>query len=124
MLIAGWIHTLLEEAENERIHLLTFLHLKKPGPIFRSFVLLGQGAFFNVYMLAYILTPKTCHSLVGYLEEEAVKTYTHLIEDLDAGRIPEWKDTPAPEIALTYWRLRVRTKNASSCPQPFRHNIP
>ena len=24
----GWIHTLLEEAENERIHLLTFIHLK------------------------------------------------------------------------------------------------
>lgn len=24
----GWIHTLIEEAENERVHLLTFLNLK------------------------------------------------------------------------------------------------
>ena len=104
---AGWIHTLLEEAENERMHLLTFLMLKEPGPFFRSMVLLGQGVFFNVYMLTYILMPKTCHAAVGYLEEEAVKTYTHLIEDLDAGRIPEWKDEPAPSIALNYWRLQV-----------------
>jgi len=27
---------------------------------------------------------------VGYLEEEAVKTYTHGISDLDKGRLPEW----------------------------------
>ena len=26
----GWIHTLLEEAENERMHLLTFVQLKQP----------------------------------------------------------------------------------------------
>ena len=28
----GWIHTLLEEAENERMHLLTFLTVFHPGP--------------------------------------------------------------------------------------------
>ncbi len=31
----GWIHTLLEEAENERMHLLTFLNVKEPGKLFR-----------------------------------------------------------------------------------------
>ena len=30
------------QAENERMHLLTFLALKQPGPIFRGMVLLGQ----------------------------------------------------------------------------------
>lgn len=40
---AGWIHTLLEEAENERMHLLTFLQLRQPGLLFRTTVLLGQG---------------------------------------------------------------------------------
>jgi hypothetical protein len=39
-----------------------------------------QGVFFNFYLLSYILSPRTCHSLVGYLEEEAVKTYTHAIK--------------------------------------------
>ena len=43
----GWIHTLLSEAENERMHLLTFLELRQPGRMFRTFVLLGQGAFFK-----------------------------------------------------------------------------
>lgn len=38
----GWIHTLLEEAENERMHLLTFLQLRKPGIIFRLSVLVTQ----------------------------------------------------------------------------------
>jgi len=37
----GWIHTLLEEAENERVHLLTFLTIKKPSLIFRTGVILA-----------------------------------------------------------------------------------
>jgi len=43
----GWIHTLLEEAENERMHLLTFMRLKRPGSLFRLSVLVVQGVFFN-----------------------------------------------------------------------------
>ncbi len=51
-----------------------------------------QGIFFNAYFLAYILSPKSCHAFVGYLEEEAVKTYSHAIADLDKGRLPEWSN--------------------------------
>ena len=43
----GWIHTLLAEAENERMHLLTFLELRNPGWLFRGCVLLAQGTFFK-----------------------------------------------------------------------------
>lgn len=39
----GWIHTLLEEAENERMHLLTFMKLRNPGIVFRAAVIAGQG---------------------------------------------------------------------------------
>lgn len=39
----GWIHTLLEEAENERMHLLTALELRRPGPLFKMAVLGTQG---------------------------------------------------------------------------------
>lgn len=38
----GWIHTLLEEAENERMHLLTFLQVRNPGFMFRSTVIIAQ----------------------------------------------------------------------------------
>lgn len=72
----GWIHTLLEEAENERMHLLTFLKLKQPGPVFRFGVMVSQGVMFNAFFLAYLVSPKACHRFVGYIEEEAVHTYT------------------------------------------------
>ncbi|GIL43101.1 hypothetical protein Vafri_893, partial [Volvox africanus] len=81
----GWIHTLLEEAENERMHLLTFFELRKPGPLFRAAVIAAQGVFFNAYFLTYLLSPRTCHAFIGFLEEEAVKTYTHALEEIDAG---------------------------------------
>ena len=61
----GWIHTLLEEAENERMHLLTFMQLRQPGIAFRGAVLAGQGIFFNLYLVMYTFFPKTCHSFVG-----------------------------------------------------------
>lgn len=101
----GWIHTLLEEAENERMHLLTFLEMQRPGPFMRFMVLLTQGVFFNSYFIMYLLAPRTCHRFVGYLEEEAVKTYTRILEDMDSGKLPEWADKPAPKIAKKYWRL-------------------
>ena len=42
---------------------------------------------------------------VGYLEEQAVITYTDILEALDSGKLPMWKILPAPEIAVKYWRL-------------------
>ncbi|KAJ7391966.1 hypothetical protein OS493_016273 [Desmophyllum pertusum] len=76
----GWIHTLLEEAENERMHLMTALELKQPGIIFRGIILLAQGVFVNFFFIAYLLSPRFCHRFVGYLEEEAVKTYTYCLK--------------------------------------------
>jgi threonyl-tRNA synthetase len=76
----GWINTLLAEAENERMHLLTFMNMRKPGPLFRGAVIVAQGLLCNMFFLAYLASPKTCHAAVGYLEEEAVKTYTHALK--------------------------------------------
>lgn len=101
----GWIHTLLEEAENERMHLLTFLQLKQPSLFFRAMVLLSQGVFFNFFFLTYLVSPRFCHRFVGYLEEEAVKTYTHCLSDIDAGKLPQWENKKVPEIAQKYWLL-------------------
>jgi threonyl-tRNA synthetase len=104
----GWIHTLLEEAENERMHLLTFMELKNPGFLFRIAVIGTQGLFFNAFLTAYIFSPRTCHRFVGYLEEEAVKTYTHALHDINIkGSDTEvWATTIAPEIAINYWQLK------------------
>ncbi|KAH9989695.1 AOX, alternative oxidase mitochondrial precursor [Russula compacta] len=102
---SGWIHTLLEEAENERMHLMTFLTLRNPGIPLRALVLAAQGVFYNIFFLSYIISPRTCHRFVGYLEEEAVVTYTRAIEELEQGHLPKWETMPAPPIAKDYWRL-------------------
>ena len=39
----------------------------------------AKGVFFNFYFITYMISPKYCHAAVGYLEEEAVLTYTHLL---------------------------------------------
>lgn len=101
----GWIETLLEESFNERMHLLVFLKMQKPGPFMRFMVLVAQGVWCNALFVAYLLSPRTVHRFVGYLEEEAVITYTRQIEDLDAGRLPKWEAMEAPEIAVDYWHM-------------------
>jgi len=101
----GWIHTLLEEAENERMHLLVALAVKPPSKMFKAAIWVTQGVFSNFFFMAYLLSPKFCHSFVGYLEEEAVKTYSHMMHEVENGCLSHWKTTPAPEIARDYWKL-------------------
>lgn len=102
----AWIETLLEEAYNERLHLLTFLHFRQPGWFMRMMILGGQGVFFNTFFFAYLISPRTCHRFVGYIEEEAVITYTRAIADLENGMIPEWTNLQAPDIAIRYFDLK------------------
>ncbi|KAG8100904.1 hypothetical protein GUJ93_ZPchr0169g28998 [Zizania palustris] len=98
----GWIRALLEEAENERMHLMTFMEVAKPRWYERALVISVQGVFFNAYFLGYLLSPKFAHRVVGYLEEEAIHSYTEFLRDLEAGKI---ENVAAPSIAIDYWRL-------------------
>jgi ubiquinol oxidase len=98
----GWIKTLLDEAENERMHLMTFIAVAQPNAIERAMIILAQGIFFNAFFLLYLMSPRTAHRLVGYFEEEAVTSYTAYLAEIDAGRLP---NGPAPPIAIAYWGL-------------------
>ncbi|KXX80016.1 Alternative oxidase, mitochondrial [Madurella mycetomatis] len=103
----GWIKTLLEESYNERMHLLTFLEMYKPGWLMRFMVWAAQGTFYNTMFIAYLICPRVCHRFVGYLEEEAVHTYTRCIQEMDRGLLPRWTDPDfgIPEIAVKYWNM-------------------
>ncbi|KAL3843755.1 hypothetical protein ACJIZ3_001158 [Penstemon smallii] len=98
----GWIKALLEEAENERMHLMTMVELVQPKWYERLLVLTVQGVFFNAFFVLYVLSPKLAHRIVGYLEEEAIHSYTEYLKDIDRGAI---ENVPAPAIAIDYWRL-------------------
>lgn len=99
------IETLLEEAYNERMHLLTFMKIAEPGLFMKTMIIGAQGVFYNMFFLGYLLFPRACHRFVGYLEEEAVHTYTLAIGDIDAGKLPKWQKLEAPEIAVKYWNM-------------------
>ena len=103
----GWIKTLLDEAENERMHLMTFIEIAKPNALERLLILLVQGVFFNAFFVLYLLAPKTAHRVVGYFEEEAVVSYTQYLAEIDAGR---HENLPAPEIAIAYWKLAPQAR--------------
>ena len=98
----GWIRTLLDEAENERMHLMTFVEVAKPNKLERLLILVAQGVFYNAFFLLYLISPRTAHRVVGYFEEEAVISYTEYLAEIDAGRTA---NPPAPKIAIDYWKL-------------------
>lgn len=98
----GWIRELLDEADNERMHLLTFVKIAQPSLLERMLILFTQFVFYNAYFFLYLASPKTAHRVVGYFEEEAVTSYTRYLAEIDAGR---HENVPAPELAIEYWDL-------------------
>jgi ubiquinol oxidase len=98
----GWIRTLLDEAENERMHLMTFIEIARPSRLERLLILVVQGVFYNFFFLLYMISPRTAHRVVGYLEEEAVYSYTEYLAGVDDG---SYANVPAPKVAIDYWNL-------------------
>ena len=103
----GWIKLLLDEAENERMHLMTFIEIAKPNWVERAMILLAQALFWHFYFILYVFFPRTAHRLVGYFEEEAVISYTGYLEEVEKN--PEL-NISAPQIAIDYWKLKSDAK--------------
>ncbi|CAI6100020.1 unnamed protein product [Clonostachys chloroleuca] len=103
----GWIETLLEESYNERMHLLTFMKMCEPGWFMKLMLIGAQGVFFNAMFISYLISPKIVHRFVGYLEEEAVHTYTRSIYEIEQGLLTRWSDPnfKIPELAIQYWNM-------------------
>ncbi|MDA9709364.1 alternative oxidase [Candidatus Pelagibacter sp.] len=98
----GWIKILLDEAANERMHLMTFIEVAKPTFIERVIIMIAQFIFILMYLFIYLISARTAHRIVGYFEEEAVISYTDYLNELESGKII---DQPAPDIAINYWNL-------------------
>ncbi|MFT5531890.1 MAG: ubiquinol oxidase [Candidatus Paceibacteria bacterium] len=98
----GWVHTLLDEAENERMHLMTFIEIAKPTGFERLVIFVTQLVFYNVYFFIYLFSAKTAHRIVGYFEEEAYYSYSEYLAGIDNG---EHENIAAPAIAIKYWGL-------------------
>lgn len=98
----GWVKQLLDEAENERIHLMTFVEIANPSMFERMVICLTQAVFYNLYFFIYLFSAKTAHRIVGYFEEEAYYSYSEYLRGIDQGL---YENVPAPTIAIKYWNL-------------------
>ena len=102
----GWIKILLDEASNERMHLMTFIKIAKPTYIERIIIMIAQFIFILMYLFIYLISQRTAHRIVGYFEEEAVNSYTEYLKEIEEGKIENIK---APEIAINYWNLPLNS---------------
>ena len=103
----GWIKILLDEAANERMHLMTFIKIAKPTFLERIIIMMAQFIFILMYLVIYLVSQRTAHRIVGYFEEEAVISYTEYLKEIEEGKIENIK---APEIAINYWNLPLNSR--------------
>jgi ubiquinol oxidase len=92
----GWIRILMEEAENERMHLMTFIEVAQPSAFERFLIIVVQWVFYIGFLALYLVSPATAHRVVGYFEEEAVISYSQYLAQIDADHV---ENVPAPAIA-------------------------
>ena len=53
-----------------------FIEIAKPNWMERLLVLFAQAIFGLFYLFMYIFFTRTAHRMIGYFEDEAVKSYT------------------------------------------------
>jgi ubiquinol oxidase len=101
------IREMLAEAENERMHLMFFIEIAKPNIFERSLVLFSQFLFGAFYFFMYVFFTKTAHRMIGFFEDEAVKSYSEYLKMIEDGEIENVK---APQIAIEYYDLKSNAR--------------
>ena len=101
------IREMLAEAENERMHLMFFIEIAKPNMLERFLVLSAQVVFGLFYLFMYVFFTRTAHRMIGYFEDEAVRSYTEYLELVESGKV---ENTPAPHLAISYYKLGTDAK--------------
>ena len=101
------IREMLAEAENERMHLMFFIEIAKPNYFERFIVLFAQVIFGLFYLFMYIFFTRTAHRMIGYFEDEAVKSYTEYLELVESGKV---ENIQAPKLAINYYKIGTDAK--------------
>ena len=84
-----------------------FIDIAQPNWLERALILIAQLSFMAYYLVLYIVSPKTAHKMIHYFEEEAVRSYTSYLEEIEAGEID---DVPASQLAIDYYDLPADAK--------------
>ena len=89
------------------MHLMFFIEIAQPNIFERLLVLLAQFIFMIFYAILYAIDFKTAHRMIGYFEEEAVKSYTEYLGMVKNGEV---ENVPAPELAIKYYKMKKTAK--------------
>jgi len=87
--------------------LMFFIEIAKPNWFERYLVLFAQLVFMFFYTLLYIIDYKTAHRMIGYFEEEAVRSYTDYLAMVESGAV---ENVPAPQLAIDYYGMKSSAK--------------
>lgn len=101
------IQELLDEAVNERKHLMFFIEIAQPNWFERGLIVAAQLIFFTFYLFMYIFFTRTAHKMIAYFEEEAVHSYTNYLDMIQNKQV---ENVPAPQIAIEYYKLHEDAK--------------
>lgn len=101
------IREMLAEAENERMHLMFFIAIAKPNWFERLLVVTAQIIFMVFYFFIYVLSYRMAHRMIGYFEEEAVRSYTDYLAMVESGEV---ENVPAPQLAIDYYKMKSDAK--------------
>jgi ubiquinol oxidase len=96
------IQELLDEAVNERKHLMFFIEIAQPNRFERFLIVMAQFIFWHFYLVMYLISPSTSHKMIAYFEEEAVRSYDEYIRLIEDGTI---ENVPAPQLAIEYYGM-------------------
>lgn len=97
-----WVKPLVDEAENERMHLLAVRTYTTLSMTQKVYIRILQISFITLFSFLFVFMPRTSHRLVGFLEEHAVHSYTEMIRCIDEGTLD---NPPATQITKDYWGL-------------------
>ena len=98
----GWIRTLMDEAENERMHLMTFIEIAKPTWFERAGDPRRAVGFLPVFFALYLVS--LAHRAPrGRLFRGRGGDQLHPLPQRD--RRGPLANVPAPAIAMHYWKL-------------------
>ena len=98
----GWIRTMMDEAENQRAHLMVFVQIARPSLPERLLILFAQGLVYNTFFLHLSRLSGDGPEVTAYAAEDAVRGYTQYLAGLESG---QYENMPAPPLSLAYWNL-------------------
>ena len=101
------IQEMLDEAVNERKHLMFFIEIAQPNWFERSLIVIAQFIFWHFYLALYLVSSRTAHKMIAYFEEEAVRSYTNYLDLIESKQI---ENVPAPQLAIEYYGLKKDAK--------------